>query len=65
MTLSLYRAIPYTINSRIARVLVEKPEWDRDNLEDPGVDRRLILRWIFRKWDGGMDWIDLTQDRDR
>jgi len=22
-------------------------------LEDPGVDRRLILRWIFRKWDAG------------
>ena len=23
--------------------------------------------WIFRKWDGGggMDWIDLAQDRDR
>jgi len=25
----------------------------------------MILRWIFRKWDGGMDWIDLTPDRDR
>jgi len=24
-----------------------------------------ILRWIFRKWDvGGMDWIELAQDRD-
>jgi hypothetical protein len=20
--------------------------------------------WFFRKWDGGMDWIDLAQDRD-
>ena len=22
---------------------------ERDHLEDPGVDRRIILRWIFRK----------------
>jgi len=35
-------------------------------LGDPGVDRRIILRWTFRKWDvGGMDWIELAQDRDR
>ena len=24
---------------------------DRDHLKDPGIDRRIILRWIFRKWD--------------
>jgi len=34
-------------------------------LEDAGVDGRIILKWIFMKWDGGMDWIDLAQDRDR
>jgi hypothetical protein len=35
-------------------------------LEDPGIDGRIILRWIIRKWDGGgMDWIDLAQDRNR
>ena len=38
---------------------------ERDHLEDPVVDGRLILRWIFRKLDGGTDWIDLAQDRDR
>jgi len=30
-------------------------------LEDPGADGRIILKWIFRKWDvGGMDWIELA-----
>jgi len=39
---------------------------ERDHLEDSGVGGRIILRWIFRQWDvGGMDWIDLAQDRDR
>jgi hypothetical protein len=38
---------------------------EEDHLEDPGLDGRIILRWILMKWDGGMDWIDLAQDRDR
>ena len=25
-----------------------------DHLEDTGIDRRIILRWIFRKWDVGV-----------
>jgi len=39
---------------------------ERDHLEDPGIDGRIILRWIFRQWDREyMDWTDLAQDRDR
>jgi len=26
----------------------------KDHLEDPGLDGRIILRWIFRKWDVGV-----------
>jgi hypothetical protein len=44
--------------------LVEKPE-KRDHLLDIGVDGRIILKSIFKMWDGGMDWIDLAQVRDR
>jgi hypothetical protein len=29
------------------------------------VDGRILLKWIFKKWNGGMDWIELAQDRDR
>jgi hypothetical protein len=35
-------------------------------LGDPGVDGKIILKWIFRKWDVGVfDWIELDKDRDR
>jgi hypothetical protein len=45
--------------------LVEKPEGRRP-LGRPRRRWEDILKWIFEKLDGGdIDWIDLTQDRDR
>jgi hypothetical protein len=39
---------------------------ERDHLEDTYVGGRIIIRWIFKKWDvWGMDCIDLAQDRER
>ena len=46
------------------RVLVGRPE-ERDHLEDLGADGRMILIWIFKTWEGEMDWIELAQDKDR
>jgi hypothetical protein len=34
-------------------------------VEDTGLDGRIMLTWIFRKWDGDKDWFDLAQERDR
>jgi hypothetical protein len=34
-------------------------------LKDPGIDGRIILKWILEKWDGDIDWIDMAEDRDR
>jgi hypothetical protein len=36
-----------------------------DHLKDSGEDGRIILKWFFKKWDGGMYWIVMAQDRDR
>ena len=41
-----------------------KPEGRRP-VENPGAHGRIILKWIFEKCGGGMDWIDLVHDRDR
>jgi len=38
---------------------------ERDYFENPCVNGLIILGWIFREWGGGMNGIDLAQDRDR
>jgi transposase len=31
----------------------------------PRLSGRIIIKWIFKKLDRGMDWIDLAKDKDR
>jgi hypothetical protein len=46
----------------VYRVLMGKPE-GKNYWGDPGVDGRIILRWIFQEEEcGGMEWIVLTLD---
>jgi len=39
---------------------------ERDHLGDPGINRRIILRWIFRNWDvvawSGSSWLRIGTD---
>jgi len=47
----------------VYRVLVGKSEGKKGHSEDPGVDGRIILRWIFGKWNGwawtGLVWLKI------
>jgi hypothetical protein len=42
----------------VYKVLVGKPE-GKSHFKDPDVDGRIILRWLFRKWDVGV-WTQLS-----
>jgi hypothetical protein len=49
----------------VYRVLMGKPAGN-DHWGDQGVDGRIILRWIFRKWDvwvwTGLSWLRIQTD---
>jgi len=34
-------------------------------LGDLSIRARIKLKWSFKKWNRGEDWIDLAQNRDR
>ena len=38
---------------------------ERDDLEDLLIGEGIILKWIFKKYDGRLIWIDLAQDKDK
>jgi hypothetical protein len=38
---------------------------ERDNLEDLGIDGRIILTWIFKKCYEGLEGIDVARYKDR
>jgi hypothetical protein len=36
-----------------------------DHMEESGINGRILLKWDLREVGWGVDWIDLSQDRDR
>jgi hypothetical protein len=45
------RQVDNITNNKISAVVHIR---NRDHLGDPGIDVRIILKWIFRKWDAGV-----------
>jgi len=35
------------------------------NLEEPGLEGKIVLKCFLKKEDAGMDWIDLPSNRDK
>ena len=54
----------YGGDERCIQGLGGKPE-GKNHLKDPGTDGRIILKWIFEKWDGawtGSFWLRIGTD---
>ena len=48
-----YADVNTSIIGEIVRTIEKRPEALLDYLEDTGLDERIILIWIFRKWKVG------------
>ena len=55
----------YGGEERFIYSLVGRPERKRLLGRPRLIYGRIILKWMFKKWDGGMYGIHLAQDRDR
>jgi hypothetical protein len=56
--------------TRMGRKEVHEGFWwgdlrERHHLLGQGRESKIILKWISKKWAGGMGWIGPVQDRDR
>jgi len=49
----------------VCTVILVGNQSEKGYLEYPALDGSVILYRIFRKWNGGMNWIDLSEDMDR
>jgi hypothetical protein len=37
----------------------------KNQLDDQGVDGRILLKWLLKNWDGRMECVDLAQDKEK
>jgi hypothetical protein len=50
---------------KVYKVFVGKPERKRQHLAHQGIDGRIGSEWILGRLAGGVEWIQLAQDRDQ